>query len=116
PNYLTNLKKVMKKLSYFILAFLAVSLIACNGKKEKDDQEDQTEDRAELIEKAKKIHENVITIDTHVDIDVGNFTSEKNYTQNLPIQVDLPKMKEGGLDAIFLIVYTGQGELNEEGY
>src|SRR5699024_711117 len=37
-------------------------------------------------------------------------------TQELPIQVDLPKMKAGGLDAIFLIVYTGQGELNEEGF
>lgn len=69
-----------------------------------------------IEKKAKKIHDNVLTIDTHVDIDVGNFTKEKNYTQDLPIQVDLPKMKKGGLDAVFLIVYTAQDSLNEEGY
>ena len=69
-----------------------------------------------LIAKAKKIHAEVITLDTHVDIDTKNFTEAVNYTQNLPTQVDLPKMKQGGLDVAFLIVYTGQGELNEEGY
>ena len=71
---------------------------------------------AALIAKAKKIHEEVITLDTHVDIDTKNFTEAVNYTQTLPTQVDLPKMKQGGLDVAWLIVYTGQGELNEEGY
>lgn len=70
----------------------------------------------ELIAKAKKIHANVITLDTHVDIDTRNFTEAVNYTQKLPTQVNLPKMKEGGLDVAWFIVYTGQGELNEEGY
>ena len=47
-----------------------------------------------LIEKAKSIHEKVITIDTHCDINLRNFTSNKNYTQNLATQVNLPKMIE----------------------
>jgi membrane dipeptidase len=34
----------------------------------------------------------------------------------LKSQVNLPKMKEGGLDVSWLIVYTGQGELNEVGF
>jgi membrane dipeptidase len=73
-------------------------------------------DEQKLIEKAKKIHAEVITLDTHNDINTANFTETVNYTQNLPTQVNLPKMKQGGLDVSWLIVYTGQGELNEEGY
>ena len=73
-------------------------------------------DDAELIEKARKIHAEVITLDTHNDIDPRNFTDALNYTQNLPTQVNFPKMKQGGLDVSWLIVYTGQGELTEEAY
>ncbi|WP_298247172.1 dipeptidase [uncultured Christiangramia sp.] len=75
----------------------------------------QTQD-SELIEKATRINERVITIDTHNDININNFTTEKNYTQDLDTQVNLPKMMAGGLDVSWLIVYTGQGELNEQGY
>jgi membrane dipeptidase/D-alanyl-D-alanine dipeptidase len=70
----------------------------------------------QIKEKAKKIHEKVITIDTHDDINIANFTAEKNYTQDLDTQITLPKMEKGGLDVSWLIVYTGQGELNREGY
>lgn len=73
-------------------------------------------DDAKLVEKARKIHAKVITLDTHNDINTANFTDTKNYTQNLPTQVNLPKMKQGGLDVSWLIVYTGQGDLTEEGY
>lgn len=69
-----------------------------------------------LIQKAREIHNRVITIDTHVDFNVANFTQETNYTQDLPNQVTLPKMDQGGLDVAWLIVYTGQDELNAEGY
>lgn len=71
---------------------------------------------AEIVAKAKKIHADVITLDTHNDIDVRNFTDSRNYTQDLPNQVNLPKMLAGGLDVSWMIVYTGQGELNEAGY
>lgn len=70
----------------------------------------------ELQEKARQIHERVITIDTHDDINVANFTQERNYTQELSTQVTLPKMEKGGLDVSWLIVYTGQDELSSEGY
>ena len=58
----------------------------------------------------------IITIDTHDDINVANFTDSLNYTMNTDTQVNLPKMIEGGLDVAWFVVYTGQGELNEEGY
>ncbi len=69
-----------------------------------------------LYTKAKQIHEKVITIDTHDDINMNNFTKNRNYTQNLSSQVNIPKMKKGGLDVAWLIVYTGQGDLNENNY
>jgi membrane dipeptidase len=75
----------------------------------------QTADAA-LIQKARAIHDRVIALDTHDDINPENFTRQKNYTQRLDTQVNLPKMKEGGLDASFFIVYVGQGPLTQEGY
>ncbi len=73
-------------------------------------------DEAALVAKASKIHEKVITLDTHNDINASNFTDTVNYTQDLNTQVNLPKMKAGGLDVSWMIVYTGQGEMTDEGY
>ncbi len=58
----------------------------------------------------------IITIDTHIDINVENFTDSLNYTMNTDTQFNLPNMSEGDLDVAWLVVYTAQGELNEEGY
>ncbi len=69
-----------------------------------------------LIQKAKDIHKRVITLDTHCDIDIKNFTDSVNYTQNLESQVNLPKMKAGGLDVAWFVVYTGQDTLIHEGF
>jgi membrane dipeptidase len=66
-----------------------------------------------LVKRARAIHDKVITLDTHVDINPGNFVK---YTEELPSQVSIPKMKAGGLDAAFFIVYVGQRELTQEGY
>ena len=60
--------------------------------------------------KARAIHDRVMTLDTHVDINPANFTAERNYTTRQGTQVDLPKMEAGGLDAVFFIVYVGQDE------
>ena len=70
-----------------------------------------------LVARARAIHDRVITLDTHVDIDPGNFTTQHpNYTDRLNTQVNLPKMFEGGLDAVFFSIYVGQGPLTAEGY
>ena len=58
----------------------------------------------------------IITIDTHDDIDVSNFTDSLNYTMNTETQVNLPKMIEGGLDVAWFVVYTAQGTLDGEGF
>jgi membrane dipeptidase len=72
---------------------------------------------ATLVARARAIHERVITLDTHDDINTANFTREQNYTQRLNTQVNLPKMEEGGLDAAFFVVYVGQRqEFTPEAY
>jgi membrane dipeptidase len=76
----------------------------------------QSAQEAELDKRARAIHERVIALDTHNDIDPADFTAERNYTQDLPTQVNLPKMMKGGLDASFFIVYVGQGDLTQAGY
>lgn len=69
-----------------------------------------------LLARAQAIHERVITLDTHADIDTSNFTATVNYTMNLDTQVNLPKMEAGGLDVAWFIVYTGQDSLDAAGY
>jgi membrane dipeptidase len=61
-----------------------------------------------LVSRAAAIHQRVIKLDTHNDIDPANFTADCNYTMRLTTQVNLPKMKEGGMDVSFMIVYVGQ--------
>jgi len=104
----------MKKLISFFVIIAFVT--ACGGtqKEESVDVSQMTE--SELKDHAKKIHYEVITLDTHDDINTSNFTEETNYTQRLSTQVNLPKMEEGGLDVAWFVVYTGQGELTEEGF
>lgn len=58
--------KIITNLSIFL--FATFSIQAQNSDKD-------------LLEKAKRIHEKVITIDTHNDFDVKNFTSERNYSK-----------------------------------
>ncbi len=100
----------MKTIKLLVLSCLVFT--ACKQEIKKDvplSEED-------LIAKATEIHHRVLTLDTHNDINIENFTDSINYTQELDNQVNLPKMKKGGLDVSWFIVYTGQGELNEEGY
>ena len=91
-----------------------VAVAACGGEPANETDADRIE--ASLIERARDIHERVITLDTHNDISAANFTAERNYTMDLGTQVNLPNMEAGGLDVSWMIVYVGQGPLTEEGY
>jgi membrane dipeptidase len=72
-----------------------------------------------LIAKARAIHQRVLTLDTHVDINPSQFNPDDsvNFAKGVPgRQVDLPKMEAGGYDGVFLAVYQGQGPLDSAGY
>lgn len=95
-------------MKYFCQFLTLLLFLSCNSKNELSEED--------ILHKAKDIHERVITLDTHNDINIKNFTDSINYTQRLENQVNLPKMKEGGLDVAWFIVYTGQDSLNDKGY
>ena len=97
-----------------ILLTTVALFVSCNEKTKETKAPELTE--AALVAKAKAIHQRVITLDTHCDINVANFTDSVNYTQELETQVTLPKMNAGGLDVAWFIVYTGQDTLSPEGY
>ena len=97
----------MKRIIFATAALYVLASCASNANKAEAES---------LEDKAARIHDAVITIDTHDDINVANFTDSLNYTQRLNTQVNLPKMTEGSLDVSWLIVYTGQGPLTPEGY
>ena len=88
----TNKTKTIKK-NLFLKLLVILTVIGCNNTKEP-----------------------IITIDTHIDINVDNFTDSLNYTMNTESQLNIPNMIAGGLDVAWLVVYTAQGELNNEGY
>lgn len=91
-----------------LIAGLLVQLTAAIGLAQSND--------AALIAKAKGIHDRVIKLDTHNDINPSNFTADCNYTKRLTTQVNLPKMVEGDMDVAFFIVYVGQRLPTEEEY
>jgi membrane dipeptidase len=69
-----------------------------------------------LGETDRALHDRVLTLDTHVDIGQGYATAALDPGGFTRAQVDLPKMREGGLDAAFFIVYVGQGLISPIGY
>lgn len=75
-----------------------------------------------LVAKAREIHRRILTIDSHCDTpmmmlrpgwDIGK---RHEPGQKESGKIDLPRMREGGLDALFFGIYVGQGPLTEEGY
>lgn len=67
---------------------------------------------------AARLQPTLITIDTHTDIPTF-FASDKydpSKSNAPPILVDLPRMKSGGLDAVFFIVYVPQTKRDAAGY
>ena len=75
----------------------------------------QQDDKA-LVARAMDIHARVLTIDTHDDIPPNFATPEVDPGVRGDRQVDLPKMREGGLDVGFFIVFVGQGDRTADGY
>jgi membrane dipeptidase len=73
-----------------------------------------------ILAKAKKIHLEVYTVDSHNDTpmsfgDADFNMAERHDVKNGGSRMDFPRMKEGGLDGAFFAVFTGQGPLTDEG-
>lgn len=74
-----------------------------------------------MEEKAVRIHRNVLTVDTHADTPfmLGFFQDydmrQYHDPETARLQIDFPRMKDGGLDAVFFIAFVWQGERSPAG-
>lgn len=70
---------------------------------------------------AASLHQRLMVFDSHLDIPMAfhtegyTFGVRGSYEENRT-QVDLPRMKEGGLDGGFWVIYLPQGPLTETSY
>jgi membrane dipeptidase len=77
--------------------------------------------RAEVSKAIMALHDSFLTLDTHLDTPEhfsrqGWSMMDRHGVTEDGTQVDLPRMKAGGLDGGFFVIYTGQGDLTAEGY
>jgi len=93
----------MKKYVLVILANIFLLYATVNGQKPVD----------EILE----IHKNALTVDTHCDTPMAllNEHFDIGKSNKAPRnRVDFPRMKKGGLDAMFFAAFTGQRERTQE--
>jgi membrane dipeptidase len=93
----------MKKI--FLPIFIIIGLTSCQ------------QSGSHLVAEAEKLHRKILTVDTHCDTPMdmagSGFDLGERHTEGC---VDFPRMVEGGLDAEFFAVFTGQGPRNDSAY
>ncbi len=97
---------------------LLAALMAITVMSRADESAPRTKEE-QLLDRAMAVHELALTIDSHVDIPGEQYgTGELDPgIDNPKLRCDLVKMEQGGMDAVFLAVFTSQAkELNEETY
>ena len=63
------------------------------------------------------VYAQYLTLDSHIDIPFDYMDNPKHDPGNsTEMQVDFSKMREGGLDSGFFIVYVGQSNLTDDGF
>jgi membrane dipeptidase len=69
-----------------------------------------------------RLHQSLLTLDTHLDTPAFFATArgydilDRHDVNRDGSQVDVPRMREGGLDGGFWVIYTPQGPLTAEGF
>lgn len=103
---------------FFLPLALAIVISGCQEGGEPEAAEQNSVPEATPVEalSAEELHQSLLTLDTHIDIPTILGSDEADPGLDGPMQVDLPKMRSGGLDSGFFIVYVGQGEVTPEGY
>lgn len=69
-----------------------------------------------LFAAERTLHDELFTVDTHVDVPPITEVGDRDYLELSDVQVDLTKMTAGGLDAAFFILFSSQGALTPDGY
>ncbi len=110
---------MFNRLNSFICV-AALLLAACSSNPESEADTPVQEAEEELIARALEIHDRVLTFDSHADtplrmIEPGFDMAERHDPNETGSKVDYPRMKEGGLDAIFFAAFVAQDIRDDEG-
>lgn len=91
------------------LTVLSLSLFGCSQRLAADQ---------EIVDRAKLIHKEALTLDTHVDIPDDGYATEAfdPGIDHPKLKCDLVKMSRGGMDGVFLAAYVRQTKRDAEGY
>ena len=79
-----------------------------------------TDSETKIQKRAARIHAAAYTVDSHTDTPLrigrdGFDFGVRNDPNETRSKIDLPRMKEGGMDGIWFAVFVGQGERTPEG-
>jgi membrane dipeptidase len=97
----------MRMTHFFILVLAVLPVIPTGGYAEQEVDE-------RPVKRAAEIHDKVLTIDTHTDtpymlLRPGFDIGKSHDPRKRGGRVDFPRMKQGGLDAVFFAAFVGQG-------
>ena len=103
-----------------VLAF-SLLLAACSQSSGPGMADGRAETEEELVARALEIHDRVLTFDSHADtplrmIEPGFDMAERHDPNETGSKVDYPRMKEGGLDAVFFAAFVAQDIRDDEGH
>lgn len=109
------MKKILKPVAGLAILTSVVLMAACAVAPVQLDEKS-------LEAKAWELHAKILTVDTHCDTAMSmtrpNWDIGERHEPGKPGSglIDLPRMKEGGLDALFFGCFVGQGARTPEGY
>ncbi|MEO0438459.1 MAG: dipeptidase [Pseudomonadota bacterium] len=110
----------VSKLPFFL--FLALlSACASTTQTAKVSTSESEEQNADFLAKALEIHDRVLTLDSHADtplrmIEPGFDMAERHDPKETGSKLDYPRMKEGGLDAVFFAAFVAQDIRDDDGH
>ncbi|MEM9939600.1 MAG: dipeptidase [Pseudomonadota bacterium] len=102
-------------------ALAALLLTACTPMSDQVGSQISAPGQADEVTDIDALHQSLVVYDSHLDIPAifhtadYDFGARGSYEEDRT-QVDLPRMKEGGLDGGFWVIYTAQGPLTDVAY
>jgi membrane dipeptidase len=103
-----------------MIAAVFAGIFVLTGCDTGESSKNEVQSEEEIIARALDIHERVLTVDTHADtplrmIEPGFDLAERHDPFETGSKVDYPRMKEGGLDAIFFAAFVSQDIRDNDG-
>ncbi|MEM6683216.1 MAG: dipeptidase [Pseudomonadota bacterium] len=110
----------MARIILFSIATLALGLAGCSVAPKPQSFDPSIATEAEIVARALDIHDRILTLDSHADtplrmIEPGFDMAERHDPLETGSKVDYPRMKEGGLDAIFFAAFVAQDIRDDAG-